>query len=317
MRGKILCGASVACLLFRVSSANATLIISDSFPTGDYVAGESLYNNGSSQGPTELGFSGTWNHGTQTNNFVSTATENDNAALGSTPAGDVQWAGASNSSAQDRIAARNINTITTPSVYYTSTLLEEDGADAAPTAGDFVGMGYANATNPVLGTTTATQTGFYVGFAEESATDPGSLVIRTRTTTAIADADTILVNGTNTATPVASQLFLVVTETDVNYSGSLDQIRWWVNPTDLTSDTTMSNTATYTGQFNSYADQGNSSDLTRLNLASPVAFAPEVEFDETRLATTSADLYIAPVPEPASLGLIGIAAGSMLRRRRR
>jgi hypothetical protein len=156
-----------------------------------------------------------------------------------------------------------------------------------------------------------------VGFAEESATDPGSLVIRTRTTTAIADADTILVNGTNTATPVASQLFLVVTETDVNYSGSLDQIRWWVNPTDLTSDTTMSNTATYTGQFNSYADQGNSSDLTRLNLASPVAFAPEVEFDETRLATTSADLYIAPVPEPASLGLIGIAAGSMLRRRRR
>ena len=324
MHSKVLLAAVSACSLLAVRSARATLLISDSFPTGtntatSYIAGESLYNNGAAQGPTALGFTGVYNHGAGTNNFLSTATENDDAALGTTPAGDVQWAGASDANAADRTIARNINTITTPSVYYTSTLLEESNVNTTtypPTAGDFVGLGYANTTNPVLGTTSGTQTGFYVGFGDESATDPGSLVIRTRLTTAVADEDTVLVDGTNAATPVANQLFLVVTETDVNYSGSLDKITYWVNPTNLASDTTMTSTAEYTGSFNSFADQGNTSDLTRLEFAAPVAFAPTVDFDETRLATTSADLDNAPLPEPTSLGLIGLAAGGLLRRRR-
>jgi len=333
MRGKILCGASVACLLLQANAAKATLVASDSFPTGtdptvSYQPGVSIYP---SQGPTNsLGFSGTWSGGSVTSNYVAQANTLSNAAIGGTPAGDVQWLGASNAApTQDRNVARsvtsavtNVDPSATPtgSVFYTATLVEEDNADTTATAatGDFVGLGYVNTTDPVLGTTSAYQQGFYVGFADESASDPGSLVIRTRITSGKADEDQVLVSGITAAsngTSLAGQTYLVVTKTQVNSgTGNTDLITAWVNPTSVASDAAM---GTPTASFYTYAFQGG--DLQRLEFASPnnEAFDPAVEFDETRLATTSADLYVTPTPEPASLGLIVIAAGSLLRRRRR
>ena len=143
--------------------------------------------------------------------------------------------------------------------------------------------------------------------------DFGDLVLRTRQLIGGSNigVDTILIDGQ--ATTTFSKTYLVIAKLNVNATGT-DLLSYWVNPTNLTSDTQMSNTALISGSVTTN-NIASSSDLARLEFAESNFDGP-VTFDEPRIATTLADIVApTPVPEPGALALI--LAAAMLGRGRR
>ena len=134
------------------------------------------------------------------------------------------------------------------------------------------------------------------------------------------------VNGANNAT--ANQTYLVVAQVGVNSAGSVDQVNYWVNPSDLSSVSALTNGPSLaSGSLSTYSYQGAASgtgDFTRLNYAAYDWNGARTYFDEQRLGTTLDSIAPGPqtVPEPASLALTVfggglVALGALWRRNRR
>jgi PEP-CTERM motif len=315
-------------LTVAVSRARADIpIASDSYATGSdptmgqYVAGASLFS-GQPANLTTPGFAnGGYTHGLGfTSNFASSASGLINAADGADAStGSVQWIGVNDTT--NRSVARNLSTFNegTTGTIWISQLMMNSSTSNPTTTGGFVLSGFANTTFPAFGTTTGNLFGMYFGFSDSSGTaNEADLVIRARGTAGGATStDTVLVNGANNAT--AGNTYLVVAAVNINSNGSLDHVSYWVNPTDLSSQTALTNTALTSGGFDTLAFQGaavGNGDFTRLNYAEQ-GWAGDAFFDEARLGTTLAS--IGPVPEPTSMVLLGVGslAALVVRSRRR
>jgi hypothetical protein len=311
----LLCGA--------MNRAHAdVLIASDSYATGgnQYVAGTAL---GSQPGTLVTpGFTGGYTHGLgATSNFQASATGLINAADGADAStGSVHWIGVNDTT--NRSVARNLSTFTegTTGTYWMSQVMMNSSTSNPTTTGGFVLSGFANTTFPTFGTTTGNLFGIYFGFSDSTgAANEADLVIRARGTAGGAtSADTVLVNGANNAT--AGNTYLVVAQVNINYSGSLDRVSYWVNPTDMSSQAALTSTALASGSFDTLAYQGGSStvDFTRLNYTEQ-GWAGDAYFDEARLGTTLASIAPTAVPEPSSVILLGAGsiAALVVRSRRR
>lgn len=320
MSMKVYFSAGLLAAIAMPAVARAVLVAGDSYVIGaNGAAGEydaaSLNNSTAHSDLVTPGFvNGHYGSGSGTANFTATASGLQNATVGATSAGSgkVNWIGAGADNV-NRSVARNLSPAAPASgSYYVSHLVNRGNVNTLdPEA--FVGTGFGNAVFPNL-TTTSELAGLFVGFAQDGvANNFGNLVIRSRNTTSTTAAnDTVLVNGATTST--LGITYLVVMKINVNVSGGQDQVTWWLDPTNASSDATLSATATSTGTFSSFALQG-STDWLRLNYAARdwngTAF-----FDEPRLSTDLAGLGLA-VPEPASAGVIVASGLSLLVRRRR
>jgi hypothetical protein len=319
-------------LSVAVSRARADIpIASDSYATGTN-PGLGQYdatapNNALSGQPgtlSNLGFAdGGYTHGFGTSNFVASATGLINAADGADAStGSVGWVGAPLDNAT-RSVARNLTAFNegTTGTYWISELMSNTGNQT--TTSGWVLSGFGNTTFPSLGTTTGNLFGLYFGFANDSgAANEADLVMRFRSSAGGATStDQILVNGANNAT--AGNTYLVVAEVNVNSSNPLDHVNYWVNPTDLSSQTALTNTALASGSLDTLAFQGQTTnpvgnDFTRLNYAA-FNWDGDATFDEARLGTTLASIAPSSVPEPSSMILLGagsIAALAVRSRRR-
>jgi hypothetical protein len=314
----LLCGA--------MNRAHAdVLIASDSYATGSnpaagqYVAGTAL--SGQPGTLVNTGFvNGGYTSGTGTSNFLSSASGLSYAADGADAStGSVAWVG---STGVEKSVARNLQTFNegTSGTFWISELVKNTGNQTTTTG--WILSGFGNTTAPTLGTTTpGFLTGIYFGFADDTGTaNEADLVMRYRDTSGNnggkSSADTVLVNGANNAT--AGNTYLVVAEVNLNSSGSTDHVTYWVNPTDLSSQTALTNTALSTGGVDTLAFQGGTSDFNRLNYAE-TDWDGDAAFDEARLGTTLASIAPSTVPEPTSMVLLGVGSltALVIRSRRR
>jgi hypothetical protein len=315
----VLCGA--------MTRAHAdVLIASDSYATGtnaaagQYVSGASLFS-GQPTGLVNTGFvNGGYTHGSITNNFISSPTGLVNAADGANAStGSVSWDPAGLDGVT-RTAARNLSTFNegTTGTYWMSMLVSNTGNQT--TTSGWVLSGFGGTVAPTFGTTNGNLSGIFIGFSDDSGTaNEADLVLRYRNTTGATSADQTLVNGANNAT--AGQTYLVVAEVNVNFSGAMDQVNYWVNPADLNSVADLNNTSIASGTLNTFSYQGqvgSTNDFTRLNY-SALNWNGAATFDEQRLGTTLASIAPTAVPEPSSMILLGagsIAALAVRSRRR-
>jgi hypothetical protein len=266
---------------------------------------------------------GGYGSGFGTSNFEASTSGLINAADGADAStGSVAWIGAPLDSVK-RSVARNLTGFNegTTGTYWISELMSNTGNQT--TTSGWVLSGFGNTTFPSLGTTTGNLFGLYFGFANDSgAANEADLVMRFRSSAGGATStDQILVNGANNAT--AGNTYLVVAEVNVNSSNPLDHVNYWVNPTDLSSQTALTNTALASGSLDTLAFQGQTTnpvgnDFTRLNYAA-LNWDGDATFDEARLGTTLASIAPSSLPEPSSMILLG--AGSLaalaVRSRRR
>lgn len=303
---------AVGCLF--APTAEAALIAADGYKIGpDPTAGEYAAGNVAVQpaNVTTPGFNiGGYTSGTTTSQF-SFVTGGLDAAGVSYESGDkMQYASASRDGVSRR-RARNMPLPAASPTYYISHLVNRGGIPTI--GGGYALTGFGNVISPDLATTNSLG-GVFVGFAGSTTPDNfGNLVIRSRNTESTTAAqDTVLIDGAVTST--ANTTYHVVIRLDVNVSGGQDQVTYWLNPADVTSETTMSATAAKTGTYSSFALQG-PADFVRLNVAA-TNWDGNVYFDEPRLGTDLVSVVGAPIPEPAGLAAIGAAGAALLWRRR-
>jgi hypothetical protein len=321
--------AAISAALLPTAAARAVLIAGDSYligsspSAGQYTAATAL----ATQYATVIipgfttggGGTGTAQFQSQTNGLVSTADQA--TASGSGKVGYLNPA----ATTLTRSTAHNLATVPNSSVYYESYLVNEGtwNAASAGAAARSILVGFGNATTPTAAGTTAAATGLFVGFAQDGSagqyTDGGNLVIRydSNASNTIADVD-VLDGSTATVQNVTN---LVVAEIDVPASG-LDTVNWWLNPSDGTSDATLTSTAATSGTFQGAIvnDANPGSSFTRLNYISQGwgdSSGAGAYFDEPRLSSDLAGLGLTVVPEPASLGMVCAGAAGFLIRRRR
>ncbi len=312
------------------SAANAALIAGDSYVigTGAYTAATSLASQYATVPvagfTTSGGGTGTAQFQTQTNGLV-----NATAQSTATGSGKVGYLNPGVTTAT-RSTAHNLSTVPNSSVYYESYLVNEGtwSGTSAGAANRSILVGFGNATTPTAAGTTAAATGLFVGFAQTSTStsyaNGGNLVIRYDSGTANTIADVDVLDG-STGT-VQNTTYLLVAEIDPGQgvAGASDSVEWWLDPTDATSDATLTSTALASGSFDGdiVNDSSAGSSFTRLNYISQGwgdNSGAGAYFDEARLSSDlpGLGLAVAAVPEPTSLALLGAGAISLLTRRRR
>jgi hypothetical protein len=226
-----------------------------------------------------------------------------------------------------RSTARNLASpadSTPSSVYYESFLVNEGTwspgtATAAPRS---ILTGFGNSTvPPANGSSGSGVKGIYVGFAQDGSsaqlTDGGNLVLRYDANGTMADIDMVDGGGTNS---IQNITYLVVAEIDTTSDDNGDEtINWWVDPTNATSDSTMTSTALASGSVaNATAYSNAGTDFVRLNYFSQnwgSSVSAGAYFDDPTLSTDLAGQNFVAVPEPASMSLLGFSALGLLRRR--
>lgn len=303
--------AATVAALASVSSAQ---LVQDSYPVGpNAAAGEYLVDQLKNQpaGLESLGFvTGPYNQGSATGQFAVTTGGLSYPALGvdGADSGKVTYSAAPIDQFT-RSVARNLDgTLPGASTFYVSHLVNRGNIALDTGPEGYVMTGFGNFVAPTLGATSGFLDGVYVGWAQKSPTDEGSLVLRSRTTAAQSAEDVVLVDGD--AVDTQGITYNVVYKAEVNAAGSVDNITWYLNPTDFTDDLTLASSSAATGLFASFAY--GDADLDRLNYTS-FQWNGNAFFDEPTIAATPSALVI---PEPATAGLLAVAGLAVLRRRR-
>ncbi|HZZ43290.1 MAG TPA: hypothetical protein VFE58_10155 [Tepidisphaeraceae bacterium] len=309
--------AAALAVLVVGQQTRAVLIVNDPFLIGsDLSSGQydtTVRLNSATSVPTVLGMVSTgWTGGAGTSQPHVVAGTLDVSGAGYESGGKVQF----DSAPIDGVYRSNARTIVTPYTsagangpLYISGIVATDPFAAIPADNGLRGYALMGFTNTIGANTTGTLAGYYLGF-RANADDSMSLILRHRNGTASTLADIVLLPVANPSTD-----YQFILRTDVNViGGNQETVHWWINPSDVTSETTATNTALAAGTFNDYSLQNSTADISRLTVATYNWDATSY-YDEFRMGTTFLDVAGAATPEPASLSLLAIPALLTLRRR--
>jgi len=149
--------------------------------------------------------------------------------------------------------------------------------------------------------------GLFAGFRGEdagAAPDEVDLILRARGASGDLE-DTVLLSDAQATT------YHVMYRVDVNASGSTDNVTYWVNPSDLSSEGAATSSAVATGTVPTFSMNTNSDIIQKHVLTNQ--WARSFFWDETRFGYDFASVAI---PSPGAAALLGLAGVAGVRRRR-
>jgi len=210
-----------------------------------------------------------------------------------------------------RAGHHKLDTYTAADTYYMSFFVNPGGSFSNTTGRDHAVVGFTNFFNEGAFENTSTDNvyGLFAGFRGDTAgaaAGTKDLILRARDSNGDL-ADTVLVSD------AASTTYHVVYKLQVNDGGgSTDVVTYWVNPSDLSDETSLTSTADATGTVNTFSMDTNS----RIDRSFVVTndWSASFFWDETRLGY---DLESVVIPEPGSLALLGLGGLALIARRRR
>ncbi|TWT93426.1 hypothetical protein Pla108_39200 [Botrimarina colliarenosi] len=194
-----------------------------------------------------------------------------------------------------RAGERGLDPYTPSDTYYMSALLNPGGAFGAGARGEAM-VGFTNGSWTADGfnnvnTSAGNPFGLMFGFhGEQSASNPAAtdqvdLVVRARQGD-VNDpilVDNVLLSGTSES-PLDSTTYLLMLRVDVNVDGgAFDKVTYWVDPANVATEQSATNSAVATGSFDTLAFN-TTADITRLRTVFNQWETRSFFFDEVRLA---------------------------------
>lgn len=294
------------CLAFAaVAPVHAQLIAADSYDIPPYTAGTM-----GGQNPSLTGFTGgqAWQQGSANLQFNPTSLTN--SATGYDDASTGKGSYIANSFNFFRRNFRSMDAYTPSNTYYMSMFLNPGGAFISGgrqyAVAGFTNFFGSNEFNNAAGSNNVF--GLLGGFrGEDAGANPGEidLILRARGASGDLENTVLLANAADTT-------YHVIFKLDINVGGgSIDEVNWWVNPSDLSNEGTLTSSATSTGSVDTFA-MNTASDMSQFHVLTS-SWARSLFWDETRLGY---DLNsVTGIPAPASAGILAI--GGLLASRRR
>lgn len=306
---------SAALLACCVERSIAQLIAADSYENGgtDYNAGFGNSFNGQSSS-SAVGFTDPWGGGSASGNTHPDTGTLDNPAISYASGGKGKFTPNATFSDFERRFEHTLAPFVAPAndVFYMSHLVntgpEIPNGDTEGFA--LVGFGsFANQTR--LESTQDFLFGAFLGFAPDGNGDV-DLVIRSRTGASGVGSvtDEILLDA-SAGDSVDNLTHHVVMK--LTYTGG-DRIDYWLNPSNLTSETAMTNSSLASGSIAGF-QLGSAADMNRLTV-NTFGYDRSFFFDESRLGYDLASVT-GVVPEPSSMALAALAIVSLAEMRRK
>ena len=292
------------------AEADATLIAADSFDVPPYTDNTGLNTADPVVSPGWTGSgSAAWSVGSA--NLQADAISLTNSATPYDDASTGKGTYIASSIDAYRAGHHRMDTYTPEDTYYMSAFVNPGGAFTNTTGREHAVVGFTNFFNSGAFENTSTDNvyGLLLGFRGEAAgaaAGTKDLIIRARNSSGDL-ADTVLLSD------VASSTFHVLAKLEVNYSGGADRVTYWVNASDLGSETGATSTAIATASFDTFAMDTNSR-IDRLFVVSN-KWSSSFFWDETRFGTDF--VSVTAVPEPTTLALFALAGTAVLARRLR
>ncbi|MEM8875013.1 MAG: PEP-CTERM sorting domain-containing protein [Planctomycetota bacterium] len=222
-----------------------------------------------------------------TSNFQGNALGEDSAAVDYETGGRLQWIGVGNFPG-DRTITRQLNPIPSSPTYFMSIMVNRLNWAGTPADNTFVVGGFTDANN----------NGLLVGY--DDVLNDGTPELVFRSTNDPSGTSTILLPDAP-----SSDNQLVIVGLTINTAGN-DELSIFVDPADISAGPSLT--------VSSINVTDSLTPFTQSLFSSP-GQSGVVFFDELRLATDFASVA-GVIPEPASIGLLGVAGLGLLRRRK-
>ena len=323
-------GVGVVLVMAQASAAQA-LSLYDPYPLGSNPPASGEYVEGSirTQGPAINGYAAGSVWGGNSSNFLVTS-----GSLSGGTGGKVQILGVTRpdpaGSDLTRYVVRNLAS-NSSSVYYMGGLVNRGSGQgsgeqlAAVNAGSFALTGFMNEGQENVklqgtGGGAGNMFGLTWGFGG-NAQGNYDLILRHRRRETDGSANIQPFNDVLLANAAAETSYRVVLKFELNANApngtrGNDGVTYWIGATDGSFDVSSESAATASALASGRLDSfgfNTASDLTRAVFAQYQYEATSAYFDENAIGATFASV----VPEPASLGLLGLAGLALIRRRSR
>lgn len=300
--------AAAAATFAAAGTASAQLIAYEGYDVPPYAeTGLNGQNPGASA--TSIGWDGAWSVGTANLQGDAGTLTNAATAYDDLTTGKGQYI----ASTFDffRSGNRKINSYAASDTYYMSMFVNAGGSFLGSGSREYATAGFTNfyGSGGFNNTSADNVFGLMAGFRGEgagAAAGEADLILRARGASGDLE-DTVLLSN------VDSNTYHVLYKLEVNVGGgSADQVTFWVNPSDLSSEAAMTASAAVTGTVSTFSMDTN----TRIDRFSVTTsnWARSMFWDENRFGY---DLNsVTGIPTPAAAGLLGLGGLVAARRRR-
>ncbi|MEM9353502.1 MAG: PEP-CTERM sorting domain-containing protein [Planctomycetota bacterium] len=293
--------AATAAALLSAQAASAQLIAADSFDSAVYDTDEIRFDETGPNNDGDIVTTG-WSGGTPwvsgTGNLTWNSISLGNGGVSYDDASDGKGRYIANSFDFFRQSFHNLDSYTPADTYFMSFFVDPGGSFLSSGSREYATVGFTNAvTSASFNNTSADNVfGLQVGFRGEDAgadADTTDLIIRARDLSGDL-ADTVLV--ADAGNEPFGGTFHVLMKVDINVGGgTADDVTYWVNPADVTSEVTLTSSSAATGSISTAAFEATDS-VTRLNVLTS-NWARGFFYDEARFGYDLSSVAGPPVAQ--------------------